>query len=57
MGAKPPLFCTGEAGQNFSKKAFFAGRAGVPVWANRTVVRGHFVCNLLRGGAWNLTDD
>ncbi len=20
-------------------------------------VRGHFVCNLLRGGAWNLTDD
>ena len=40
MGAKPPLFCTGEAGQNFSQKAFFAGQAGVPVWANRTATCG-----------------
>ncbi len=40
MGAKPPPFLHRRSRSKFFPKGFFAGRAGVRVWANRTAICG-----------------
>ena len=56
MGAKPPSFFTGEAGQNFSQKAFLPVGQGCAYGQTvpPSAARDHFFCEfaagLLQGG-------